>query len=105
MATKKVFQAKCYKCKDKEKVVNDKGMEFDLPYAYVEVPKDKDLLKECKKYAKESEEKYNNGRVIKRALLQQCPKCGNTLVVCCKDYADFYTPVKKEVKKEKEIEK
>ena len=58
------------------------------------IPKDKELLKECKHYAEESKEKYGDDRVIKRALINSCPKCGRTITVCCKDYVDFYTPKK-----------
>ena len=53
--TKKVFETKCYHCKEKEKLTTDDGLSFDLPFAYVEVKKNKDLLKECKAYVKEKE--------------------------------------------------
>lgn len=89
--TKKVFETKCYHCKEKEKLTTDDGLSFDLPFAYVEVKKNKDLLKECKAYVKESEEKYKNAKVIKRALINGCPNCGHTINVCCKDYVDFYS--------------
>ena len=94
------FQAKCFHCKEKERMTTDNGMEFDLPFAYVELKKDKELLKECKNYAKESKEKYGNENVIKRRLLNGCPKCGHNIDICCKDYADFYS-TKKETKNEK----
>ena len=94
------FQAKCFHCKEKEHMKTDNGMEFDLPFAYVEIKKDKELLKECKNYAKESKEKYGNENVIKRRLLNVCPKCGHNIDICCKDYADFYS-TKKETKNEK----
>ncbi|MFR3182159.1 MAG: hypothetical protein ACLTPN_00835 [Clostridia bacterium] len=99
--TKKKFQAKCFKCKEKEKMTTDKGVEFELPFKYVDVPKNKDLMKECKQYVKESKEKYGNDNVIKRALLNYCPNCGNTINLSCKDYVDFYAPKKKEEKVEK----
>lgn len=93
--TKKVFQAKCFHCKEKEKMTTDRGVEFELPFKYVDVPKNKNLMKECKEYVKESEKKYKNGRVIKRALINYCPNCGNTINVCCEDYVDFYKTNKK----------
>lgn len=95
---KKVFKAKCFHCKDTEIVTLDNGMEYKMPYAEIDIPKDKEMLKEFKEYAKESEEKYKSPRVIKRGLFNYCPKCGHTINVCCKDYVDFYTP-KKENKK------
>lgn len=85
------FQAKCFHCKDKEILTMDNGMEIKLPYKLVEIKKDKDLLKECKNYAKESKEKYGNENVIKRRLLNGCPKCGHNIDICCKDYANFYS--------------
>lgn len=85
------FKARCFSCKEKEKITNDKGVTFELPFAYVEIDKDEELIKEFSQYAKESEEKYKNGRVIKRALLNYCPKCNKTINVCCKDYVDFYS--------------
>lgn len=88
------FQAKCYHCKQKERFITDNGMEIDLPFAYVELKKDKDLLKECKNYVKESKEKYGNENAIKRRLLNGCPKCGHNIDICCKDYADFYSTKK-----------
>ena len=94
------FQAKCFHCKEKEHMTTDNGIEFDLPFAYVELKKDKELLKECKNYAKESKEKYGNENVIKRRLLNGCPKCGHNIDICCKDYVDFYS-AKKETKNEK----
>ena len=66
--TKKVFETKCYHCKEKEKLTTDDGLSFDLPFAYVEVKKNKDLLKECKAYVKESEEKYKNAKKILRII-------------------------------------
>lgn len=101
---RKTFKAKCFHCKEKEKVTTDNGIEVDLPYAYVNIPKYKDMMKQFKSYVKESKEKYGNERVIKRTLLDYCPKCGHTINVCCKDYVDFYTPKKKETKKEEKIE-
>lgn len=100
----KTFQAKCFYCKEKEKVTTDNGISIDLPYAYIDIPKDKDMMKQFKSYLKESKEKYQNERVVKRALLDYCPKCGHTINVCCKDYVDFYTPKKKDTKKEEKIE-
>lgn len=93
------FKAHCFHCKEKEQITLESGMNYELPYAYVGVPKDKQMLKEFKEYAKESEIKYKDARVIKRALLNYCPKCGHTVNVCCKDYIDFYSP-KKENKSE-----
>lgn len=91
MSEKIMFKTKCYHCKDKEKLETENGMSFDLPYAYVDVEKNKDLYKECKNYAKESEEKYKDARVIKRNIKNGCPKCGRDITVCCKDYVDFYS--------------
>lgn len=102
---KSKFKAKCFHCKEKDTLTTDNGMPFELPYASVEIKKDKDLLKECKEYAKESQEKYKNARIIKKAILNGCPKCGRTINICCKDYADFYTQKKKENKKEEKINK
>ena len=42
------FQAKCFHCKEKEKMTTEKGVEFELPFRYVEVPNKRDLMKECK---------------------------------------------------------
>ena len=94
------FQAKCFHCKEKEVLTTDNGMKIDLPYALVEIKKDKEMLKEFKEYAKESKMKYGNERVIKRRLINGCPKCGNTIDICCSDYVECYTPKKKEDKKE-----
>ena len=52
------FQAKCFHCKEKEVLTTDNGMKIDLPYALVEIKKDKEMLKEFKEYAKESKMKY-----------------------------------------------
>lgn len=95
------FKAKCFHCKEKEKMTTEKGVEFELPFRYVEVPNKRDLMKECKEYIKESKEKYGNERVIKRALINYCPNCGYTINICCKDYVDFYKPTKKENKEKK----
>lgn len=95
----KKFKAKCFHCKNKEKVTLDNGVQYDLPFAYVEVKKDRKLMNECKEYVEESRNKYKNERVIKRALINYCPNCGHTINVCCKDYVDFYS---KKEKKEKE---
>jgi hypothetical protein len=97
---KKTFKAKCFKCKEKEKMTDDKGIEFELPFKYVEVPKKRDLMKECKEYVKESKEKYKNERVIKRALYHYCPNCGSNINICCKDYVDFYSNKKSNKNKE-----
>lgn len=98
----KVFKAKCFKCKEKEKMKTDNDIEFELPFKYINIPKDKNLIKECKNFIKESKEKYNDEKVIKRALYNYCPNCGHTVNVCCKDYVDFYSTKKKENKNEKE---
>lgn len=97
--SKKMFIAKCLNCKDKEVMTLDNGMNYTLPYAFVEIPKDKDMLKEFKEYAEESKEKYGDERVIKRSLINGCPKCGKTITICCKDYVDFYSPKKEEKNK------
>lgn len=99
-STKKKFQAKCFHCKEKEKVTDDKGISFNLPFKYIDVPKKRDLLKECKQYAKESKEKYGNERVMKISLRNYCPNCGHTVNLCCKDYVDFYATPKKTKKTE-----
>lgn len=96
----KVFKAKCFKCKDKEKMTDDKGIEFELPFKYIDIPKKRELIKECKNYVKESKEKYNNERTIKRALYNYCPNCGSTVNICCKDYVDFYSSKKSNKKQE-----
>lgn len=96
------FHAKCFHCKDKEILTLDNGMKIDLPYRLVEIKKDKEMIKEFKNYAEESEEKYKNKRVIKRRLINGCPECGRTIDVCCADYVEFYSPKKKENKKEGE---
>ena len=93
---KKIFKAKCFHCKNTETVILDNGMTYKMPYAEIDIPKDKELLKEFKVYAKESEEKYKNPRAIKRELINYCPKCGHSVTVCCKDYVDFYSPKKDE---------
>lgn len=103
MAEKLLFKTKCYHCKEKEKFETEQGITYDLPYAYVDIPKDKDLYKECKAYAKESLEKYKDSRVIKRMLHNGCPKCGSHITICCSDYVDFYAPKKKETNKEEKI--
>ena len=43
-----------------------------------------------------------NKRVIKRRLINGCPDCGRTIDICCADYVEFYSPKKKENKKEGE---
>lgn len=92
----KKFIARCTHCKEKEVMTLDNGMKYTLPYSFVELPKDKELLKEFKEYVKESKEKYGDERAIKRALINSCPKCGKTITVCCKDYVDFYSQKKEE---------
>ena len=37
---KKVFKTKCFHCKDTEIVTLDNGMEYKMPYAEIEIPKD-----------------------------------------------------------------
>lgn len=88
------FKAKCYHCKEKEHMTADNGVEFDLPFAYVELKKDKELLKECKKYTEESKEKYGNENVIKRQLINGCPNCHHNINIQCKEYVDFYSTKK-----------
>lgn len=97
------FHTKCFHCKDKETLTLDNGMKVDLPYKLVEIKKDKEMLKEFKEYAKESKMKYGNERVIKRRLINGCPKCGNTIDICCADYVICYSP-KKEVKEGEKID-
>lgn len=84
MATKKIFKAHCYHCIDEKKIPLE-----------VEVPKDKERMKEFKNYIKKSEEKYGNPEVIKRMELHGCPSCGRNIIINCKQYVDFYIPQKK----------
>lgn len=95
------FKAKCYHCKQKEEMKMDDGRKIKLPFAYIELKKDATMMKEFKNYVKESEEKYKNPSVIKRGIFKGCPNCGHTIIVCCKDYVDFYSTKKKEEKVEK----
>lgn len=100
---KKMFYAHCFKCKDKDTIKKNNGAFAVLPFKSIEVPKDKELLKECKEYVKESEKIYHNPNVIKKQLYKYCPHCGNTVIISCKDYVDFYSPkTKKKDKEEKE---
>ena len=97
----KYFKAKCFKCKDKDILTLDNGRTIPLDYKSIEIKKDKDLLKECKNLIKENQEKYKKTNTIKRALINACPYCKNTIILDCKGYVDFYTPKKKEEKNEK----
>lgn len=92
------FHAKCFYCKEKDKLTLDNGMNINLPYKLVEIKKDKEMLKEFKGYVAESQRKYGNERVIKRRLINGCPECGKTIDICCADYVEFYSPKKKENK-------
>lgn len=92
------FYAKCFHCKEKDKLTLDNGMNINLPYKLVEIKKDKEMLKEFKGYVSESQRKYGNERVIKRRLINGCPECGKTIDICCADYVEFYSPKKKENK-------
>lgn len=109
--TRKKYRAKCYHCKDTEHMKDEHNPTFDidLHFKYIDIPKDKELLKECKDLIKNAEGKYYNTNVVKRALYHGCPYCGHTIFVNCKDYVDFYTPKKvlksKDDKKSEEISK
>lgn len=94
----KIFKTPCYKCKGKDWDLKTKT---ELPYRMVQLKKDKKLLKEFKEWIKESEKIYHNPKTIKRKLINACPNCGGDLIVCCKDYVDFYEEPK-ENKKDKE---
>lgn len=98
--TKKKYQAKCYHCKEKEQVQTEHGTPITLGFKYIDIPKDKELLQECKDLLKDSDGKYYNTNIVKRALYHGCPNCGHTIYINCKDYVDFYAP-KKKVKTEK----
>lgn len=97
--TQNKFQAKCFKCKNKGKATAKNGMTYNLPFAYVPIKKDKELLKECKAYVKESLEKYGKDNVIKRKIIHGCPICHNDIVINCKDYVEFYKPKTKKQNK------
>lgn len=76
------------------------GIPITLEFKYVNIPKDKELLQECKDLLKNAEGKYYNTSVVKRALYHGCSDCNHTIYINCKDYVNFYAP-KKEVKKKK----
>lgn len=96
------YQAKCFHCKDKEEIKTEHGTPIKLGFKFVEIGKDKELLKECKDMLKKAEGKYYNTSVVKRALINGCPNCGRTIVISCKDYVDTYTTPKKETKQKED---
>ena len=91
---KTMYKAKCYHCKDKDTVTADNGVSIDLPYKLVDIPKNKELLAECKKLAQESKDKYGDSKVAQRQIINGCPKCGKDIIISCQDYVDFYSPKK-----------
>ena len=67
----------------------------------VEIPKDKDLLKELKGYVEEGKEKYHDSYAMVREIRNGCPICHRNIRIRAKSYVDFYDT--KKAKKAKEL--
>ena len=67
----------------------------------VEIPKDKELLKELKGYVEEGKEKYHDSYAIAREIINGCPLCHRNIRIRAKSYVDFYDT--KKAKKAKEL--
>ena len=56
----------------------------------VELPKDKELLKELKGYVEEGKEKYHDSYAMVREIRNGCPICHRNIRIRAKSYVDFY---------------
>lgn len=56
----------------------------------VELPKDKELLKELKGYVEEGKEKYHDSYAMVREIKNGCPICHRNIRIRAKSYVDFY---------------
>lgn len=56
----------------------------------IELPKDKELLKELKGYVEEGKEKYHDSYAMVREIRNGCPICHRNIRIRAKSYVDFY---------------
>lgn len=56
----------------------------------VELPKDRELLKELKGYVEEGKEKYHDSYAMVREIKNGCPICHRNIRIRAKSYVDFY---------------
>lgn len=56
----------------------------------IELPKDKELLKELKEYVEEGKEKYHDSYAMVREIRNGCPICHRNIRIRAKSYVDFY---------------